>query len=108
MAEVYRFKDTGGSRDTHETDTRTSQTGIGVLAVKYDVYIRTSFNSSNPRDSPLNPLCDEHGNHNPEMRKPWEVRVTKFHGQLPAFSVHSVMGATIENSFYEYSYLNHK
>ena len=25
-AGTYRFKDTGGSRDTHETDTRTSQT----------------------------------------------------------------------------------
>ena len=24
----YRFKDTGGSRDTHETDTRTSQTNL--------------------------------------------------------------------------------
>ena len=24
----FRFKDTGGSRDTHETDTRTSQTNL--------------------------------------------------------------------------------
>jgi hypothetical protein len=24
----YRFKDTGGSRDTHETGTRTSQTNL--------------------------------------------------------------------------------
>ena len=26
--EQYRFKDTGGSRDTHETDTRISQTNL--------------------------------------------------------------------------------
>ena len=26
--QAYRFKDTGGSRDTHETDTRTSQTNL--------------------------------------------------------------------------------
>lgn len=25
---MYRFKDTGGSRDTHETDTRTSQPNL--------------------------------------------------------------------------------
>ena len=42
----YRFKDTGGSRDTHETDTRTSQTGIRVVSrVRRDktgVYVNTS------------------------------------------------------------------
>ena len=31
---TYRFKDTGGSRDTHETDTRTSQTNLKTIVIE--------------------------------------------------------------------------
>ena len=43
-----RFKDTGGSRDTHETDTRTSQTNLKTNPTRTDTRATDHTRDPNP------------------------------------------------------------
>jgi hypothetical protein len=60
----YRFKDTGGSRDTHETDTRTSQTNLKTnpihrLTRKTTLELRDARVATHTPQHSTHPICDQ-------------------------------------------------